>query len=409
MCGIVGLISKDTRGFFQADLKIFKEMLWADQLRGTDGTGLFYVDSTGKVEIEKDAVAAQAFLWTNMDKVEPKIIQKGRIIIGHNRAATKGNKIKVNTHPFNEDKVTLVHNGTLYTHKHLADVEVDSHAICHSMAKQGYARTLKELWGAFALVWFNEQNNRLYLSRNKERPLNIVETKDLFVISSEPGLASWILERNNEKVMKITELQPGKIYSFNLDDLSSFKEKEVKLREERPFVQALPVIPHTTKSTTETTGTTKLPTFGDTIEFFPLREYNENGKPALSGLYEGIGFEVDIEYVGELNERDLISKLADEMTLTGVIYQKKQFPKIDREVWVVRNVKKKSSINTVKTLNNVSMSSKEIENIQGTACDMCGGWVNTQYLDKMVVEKNNGMIYTVYCHECGPIAERHGL
>lgn len=409
MCGIVGLISKTKFGFYHNDLKIFKEMLWADQLRGTDGTGTFYVNKEGKSTVVKAPTSAYPFLEGLFDKAESDIIKEGRILIGHNRAATKGTKTWNNTHPFQEDHISLVHNGTLYTHKHLADTDVDSHAICHAISKQGYQRTLKELWGAFALVWYNESNKRLYLVRNKERPLNIVESKGLFVISSEPGLASWILERNKEDVINVTNMEVGKLYSFDLTNLETFKSKSITFREEKSFLpQAVAYQTATGKSTTETTGTTnKLPSYGDKIEFYPLRVYWEQGRPRILGIYEQFDEQIDIIFEGTNDNYSILRKMCDEVALTGVIYQTREYPNRGVTEWWVRDVdfvpKPKE------TLNKVTLTKNEIDNLDGQTCDMCGGFLNFKYLDKMVVDKDNGMIQTVYCHECGPIAEKHGL
>lgn len=420
MCGIVGMISKNTSGFYQSDLKVFKEMLWADQLRGVDGTGVFLVNKEGKVEVAKDAVPASSFITHQMTNVDKGIIQEARIVIGHNRAATKGTKIKANTHPFTENKVTLVHNGTLYTHKHLADVEVDSHAICHSMSSKGYVKTLKELWGAFALVWFNEQNKHLYLARNKERPLNIVETKDMFIISSEPGLATWILERNNEKILKITELKPEKIYSFNLEKLDLFQENEVKYRKEYKSPFPPKIHQDSTRTTTGTTGTTKVkePTFGELIEFSPVKLYWHNQKPLLLGLFQRDEIEIDIEYYGDLHEYASIKSLEDEIKLTGIITQKKRYPQSNQEVWVLRDVKRvpewrqeelqKEEIFISK--NETVLSKTEKDNLDHTVCDLCGGFVNMRYLNEMIIDRNNsGAITTMYCHKCSKHAQKYGI
>lgn len=42
MCGIVGVIGKAKMGLSQVDQKVFEQMLLVDQIRGQDGTGIFY-------------------------------------------------------------------------------------------------------------------------------------------------------------------------------------------------------------------------------------------------------------------------------------------------------------------------------------------------------------------------------
>lgn len=399
MCGIVGLISKSPNGFYQQDLKIFKEMLWADQLRGTDGTGVYWVDHQGNPTVVKAPTSASVFMEQMLKSQEEAIFKTAKIIIGHNRAATKGARTKDNTHPFREKNITLVHNGTLYTHKHLADTEVDSHAITHAIAGQGFNRTLKELWGAFALVWFNEQNKHLYLVRNNERPLNIIETKDLFIISSEPGLAHWIAERNNEKIVTTTDLIPGKLYSFKIDNTTVFKTKEVEFR---PEYKPPLFLPPTTSNTTGTTGTTgnKRPKLDERIEFFPINISWKRGIPHLLGLYEVGEEEYDVEYEGVYKEYSKMKDMKQRVSLTGRISQIISYPVAGKTTLVVKELQ---FVTNNKTLNGEELTKEEISNIDECACDMCGGFCNTQYLDKMVVIKRMGILEGVYCHECSPI------
>ena len=231
MCGIVGMISKNQNGFFKNEVDGFHQLLWADQLRGTNGTGVFF--DTGKektmVHIIKDALPASQFLYDKeYDKIDTTLIKSSRFIIGHNRAATKGSVTKANTHPFRERNITLVHNGTLLTHKELGDKEVDSHAIAESMSKIGYKETIKKIDGAFALVWFDTKEGTLNLCRNSQRPLSIVETKDCYIISSEATLGEWIADRNNMKWVATHDVTPLTLYRFNINNTNVWEEEKVE-------------------------------------------------------------------------------------------------------------------------------------------------------------------------------------
>ena len=134
MCGIVGIISKQTNGFRHKDTDLFKQMLYADALRGFDSTGIFGVNKYGNLKMIKAAKDASEFIKTKaFGDFKTDMLMKYRIVVGHNRAATKGATTDDNAHPFIEKNICLIHNGTIHGHKELANTEVDSHAICHAI------------------------------------------------------------------------------------------------------------------------------------------------------------------------------------------------------------------------------------------------------------------------------------
>lgn len=234
MCGLVGLISKSTAGFIHNDVDIFTEMLYADQLRGSHGTGIFFNSALGKKSINTLKAPMKSSEFIAHKKYEDatiSIAKNSNFVVGHNRAATRGKLNTECTHPFREKHITLVHNGTLNTQKELhATAEVDSHAICHSMAEIGSAETLKKIDGAFALIWFDSREGTLNLCRNIQRPLNIIETTNFYLICSELELGLWIAKRNNVHVVKNFEVEPRKLYSFKIDGMSKFEVKDVEYK-----------------------------------------------------------------------------------------------------------------------------------------------------------------------------------
>lgn len=140
MCGIVAVINKYTNGFTDEQLKAFESLLYIDGLRGLDSTGVFAVDNVGDLVVAKNKGNPCLFLedggWTT---VRQEMFRKGSALVGHNRKATRGAISDDNAHPFLiNNELCLVHNGTMYgDHKHLKDVEVDSHAIAHVLHEKG--------------------------------------------------------------------------------------------------------------------------------------------------------------------------------------------------------------------------------------------------------------------------------
>jgi predicted glutamine amidotransferase len=212
MCGLVSIILKDNTKVLNKDMtEAFKQLLYADALRGWDSTGICAVKAHGEATVHKDSCAAGPFLYkTN----ENTWIYQNRALIGHNRWATRGSVTEENAHPFEEGHIILAHNGTLRSHHALKNVAVDSHAITHSIAEKGAIKTLERLDGAFALIWYDKKTQEINVTRNKERPLFIVESEDLFFIVSEAGLARWIMSRNNMTHLKTSQCVPGTLYTF---------------------------------------------------------------------------------------------------------------------------------------------------------------------------------------------------
>lgn len=236
MCGIVGFISSE--GFVKSleREKWFSQALFTNTLRGGDSTGMFFVDNkSGKVGTFKKALHAPDFL--DLGKVNT-IINKSQnysIIIGHNRAATKGSITSKNAHPFKHDGITCVHNGTIYNHRSLkgcSNFDVDSEAITWSIANNGIDYTIKNINGAYALVYFDENKQKLYILRNDERPLAVgfVKDNDTMLIASEAKMLQWIADRNSIALEKTVCPKSGVLYEMDTSDgVRKFKERKVEM------------------------------------------------------------------------------------------------------------------------------------------------------------------------------------
>lgn len=234
MCGIIGLITKAKNGFGANEIEALSLMLHSNQIRGSDGTGIFYNSKANKglVKVLKAAIPACDFIRTSQyNKAKKTFLSEANFVIGHNRSATKGKIDDESTHPFKEKHITLIHNGTLETQKELhKTIEVDSHAICHSMAEIGAEETLKKINGAFTLVWWNAISKTLNFCRNISRPLYIIETKSNHIITSELELGLWVCERYNFTVISKKSVETNKIYTFDITNMDKYTTKDVEYR-----------------------------------------------------------------------------------------------------------------------------------------------------------------------------------
>ena len=237
MCGIVGIVSKDPRGFYTYHHDWFRDALIADSVRGADSTGVFGVTLNNEINIAKQAVDPGIFLKTKAYKEFQNSFTNYRIAIGHNRKATTGEISSKNAHPFLEKHILLVHNGSVFDHKSLTagkEADVDSHALCHAFAADGAVKTINSVRGMFALVWYDIEKETLFLWRNKDRPLFLAETHNDVFIASEEEMLEWLLMRDGRsttfnnityKSLPVNSLMSMSFRPFKIE-CKELKEKE---------------------------------------------------------------------------------------------------------------------------------------------------------------------------------------
>lgn len=246
MCGIVGYINVDNT-YSQPRRNWIEHALFVDQLRGKDSTGLYvrpkkkFVtdDNYPTATYYKRALPASDFL--RMAPVTAMLAKAddARVVIGHNRKATQGAKDDDNNaHPFDYPGITMVHNGTLITRRGLKEFHtVDSQSIaCHiaSIEPDEYTKMLSELDGAFALVWDNRDEEKVYISRNSERPLwgAYGWDKQTLLFASEP----WMIDQLMNRAGALDKLDTTKdkqlaMFPFSIDTLYAvdYSGGEVKM------------------------------------------------------------------------------------------------------------------------------------------------------------------------------------
>lgn len=185
MCGLLGAAGSLEYG----DKDVIKKMLLFDFFRGEDATGIAVVHRhiENKVDVFKKAVdPITAFQMKPFE--ETLKCSTASAVIGHNRAATRGNKAAhANAHPFKHKHITGAHNGTLsagsfYDLKKLLDmpdIEVDSEAIFIAIAEYGIEAVAPILQGAWALTWYDAERDSLNWLRNGTRPFWFAYSADL--------------------------------------------------------------------------------------------------------------------------------------------------------------------------------------------------------------------------------------
>lgn len=237
MCGIVGIIGSMT----QQRAKLFKHMLVADTVRGKHSTGVFAIDKDNAWSYVKRAVSGGQFVLENdLDNLSKGWdTASNNVLIGHNRAATIGEVTTKNAHPFVFENVIGVHNGTLDTEAGLVRQDddgnvypVDSQRLYATLNKtpvEEVPKFLETIDGAYTLVWWDARTNRVYMARNKERPLAIGRTAFSIMIASELGMLQWLVGKVLGTAIKVDyeELPIGEMWSFDYSHGNPYSTKEV--------------------------------------------------------------------------------------------------------------------------------------------------------------------------------------
>lgn len=238
MCGLVGIAGNIT----QKERKAMEDLLIMDQLRGFHSVGVVGVDAKGSTEVIKRAVPVLDFL--DMKSWGSFLNNHDKVLIGHNRWATKGKVNTANAHPFQRGTIIGAHNGTLSNQSLLPDskdFEVDSENIFHAIDQWGIDKTHKNLDGAYAMSWWDTATSRLNFVRNSRRTLfyafNTAGTTLYW--ASEEYMLMAALSRNKIDFGKVIAFEEHVLYTFDVDKGGNTLSSSLpppRVRKLEPFV-----------------------------------------------------------------------------------------------------------------------------------------------------------------------------
>jgi len=239
MCGLTGFISAHQMGLSEEQKQIVTHAMFLNQLRGNDSTGVVLVNNKNDVQWTKCLGGVGAMYGTDdWKQIYANAYKDGKIFLSHGRSATKGSVKVENAHPFfesrgeNEGGVLLMHNGTLWDFQDLPgrkDHDVDSQWLAHCIAKYGYKEALGKINGPIATMWWDIADDRLYIYRNNERPLNVVRDKKGNVyINSEVSNLMYLKHHFGLKYEfdDVNFFAPGHVYILDPKQGTEFIAKE---------------------------------------------------------------------------------------------------------------------------------------------------------------------------------------
>ena len=235
MCGIFGVSSSTALN--QTQQRFITQCTFVGTLRGVDSTGLCLVDKENNVEVFKKALSGPDFFTSRLGQSCLEELENSFLVIGHNRAATRGKVNDLTAHPFQYGNITAVHNGTLSWQsslpvtKHTVDSEnlIESMSQIEDITADSLAEFMSKVEGSYAINAYDQSTEMLWLVRNDERPLSyLTDTNGDLYWASEAGMLLWVAERVGIKFKpeNVVHMPATKVMGFNATTMEFVDEKE---------------------------------------------------------------------------------------------------------------------------------------------------------------------------------------
>ena len=258
MCAVFGFLDYKSKISNTILKKLIQNLSIAAEVRGTDATGISYVNH-GKVVTFKKAKPAH--------KMKLYFPRNTRAVIGHTRMTTQGSeKYNYNNHPFDgrcgTETFALAHNGVLYNdaelkakyHLSKTPIETDSYVAVQLLEqkKQLHAESIKKMAelieGSFVFTILRNDNTLFLVKGNNPLTLYHFPALGLYIYASTKSILDNALQKihmmknpceidvsdgeileiaSNGKLSKTTFAMQNSVFSpYNWDNLNWYETEE---------------------------------------------------------------------------------------------------------------------------------------------------------------------------------------
>lgn len=238
MCALFGWLDCGKNLSHRQLKKLTQELANAAEERGTDASGISYVEND-EIKIYKKPKPAH--------KVKFDFPKNTTAIMGHTRLTTQGNqKFNYNNHPFygKADKsFAFAHNGVLYNDAELkkdkklskTHIETDSYVAVQLIERQrkldfdSLKSMAEDVQGSFTFTILDEENSLYIIKGSSPMYLIYFEKLDLYVYASTESIMKKALKRSglNQHKYQIIKLTEGDIISISRSGKIDCTEFEV--------------------------------------------------------------------------------------------------------------------------------------------------------------------------------------
>lgn len=246
MCAVFGLLDFEGKLTPSERLILFKALGKAAEARGTNATGVAYVQN-GTIQIQKAPRPTHRMKW--------RISPEAKYLMGHTRMTTQGSEKKnYNNHPFigkaGQLPFALAHNGVLFNDSELqkarklpkTHIETDSYVAVQLLEQYGSfsPKSLKQmaeaLDGSFTITVLDANNNLYLIKGNNPLALYLFPTLGIYLYASTAEILDNALNKlklSQEPRTEIVVHQGDilKIDSRGKRSLSRFNDAKLQMRD----------------------------------------------------------------------------------------------------------------------------------------------------------------------------------
>lgn len=234
MCGLFGGASSS---LIESELQTIRWIAGVSFFRGVHSSGMAVASTEGKRK--KRRVGDYHTIKRLSDPYgfmfDPDVIEIQRksptAIIGHCRQATVGSISRENAHPYTIGNTIGAHNGTIDSLQDLAKKEgtTDSYQFYKHVEEYGIDSAVEEHSdGAYALTWFDTEEDTLNILRNDKRPLWFMPGHGTIYWASERCFLQIVKDHINIKVDEPIMVPSHTLITYHLPFNNKMATREVK-------------------------------------------------------------------------------------------------------------------------------------------------------------------------------------